>query len=60
MKDKEHQEIVTVMAEGILAAFLASARKSNDPVTSCRDFARAALASLESAGFKVVRDVQTP
>ena len=60
MKDKEHQEIITVMAEGILTAFLATAKESSDPDTNCRDFARAALASLESAGFKVVRDIRMP
>ena len=48
------------MAEGILTAFLATAKESSDPDTNCRDFARAALASLESAGFKVVRDIRMP
>ncbi|MER8595833.1 hypothetical protein NKH33_30565 [Mesorhizobium sp. M1182] len=56
MTDKDRDEAVTAMFEGILSAFHATAHEGNDPFENCQTFAYAALASLEASGFKVVRD----
>ena len=53
--EKDRADAVNALLEGILAAFHATQHENNDPFTDCQTFAEAALASLESSGFVVVR-----
>lgn len=56
MADDGREAIVKSMFEGILAAYYATVKERNPPFDDCHTFAHAALASLESDGFKVVRN----
>lgn len=56
MTTEDRSAAVKAMFEGILAAFYATIQEGNDHFEDCQTFAYAALASLESAGFKVSRD----
>lgn len=58
MTDRDREEAVTAMCEGILSAFYAMAQEEHDIFSDCQTFAHAALASLEATGFKVVRDAK--
>ena len=50
-------EIFEAVFSGILAAFNATAFDTdNDDFSRCRTLAHTALANLEAAGFKVVRN----
>lgn len=53
---KDRAATLTALFEGILSAFHATAHEGNEPFENCQIFAEVALASLESSGFKVVRD----
>jgi hypothetical protein len=55
MSDEEREAVINALFEGIMAAFNATAFEGNDDFSNCRTYAFAALASLESSGFKVVR-----
>ena len=55
MTSKEREEAVNAMFQGIIAAFNATVHEHNDPFGDCLTYAHAALASLEAAGFAVVR-----
>ncbi len=53
---QDKQEIVTALLEGIAAAHNAVSPMIMVPFDNFHTYAEAALASLKSAGFKVVRD----
>lgn len=55
MTGEDRADAVNALLEGILAAFYATEGEGNDAFTDCLTCAEAALASLESAGFNVVR-----
>lgn len=54
--DGDRTAVLTAMWEGINAARYAVARENLDPISEAQVCAEAALASLESVGFKVVRN----
>jgi len=55
MKPDELKAAKDAIHEGILAAYYATLTEEDDPFGDCRLFTEAALASLFSAGFTIVR-----
>jgi hypothetical protein len=55
MTEDEKQAVVTAIHEGILAAYNMLQCEGEDPFHETMAMAHAAIASLESVGFKVVR-----
>ena len=55
MKPDELEAAKNAVHEGIMAAYYATVMEEDDPFRDCRIFTEAALASLFSAGFTIVR-----